>query len=143
MIDRAAILALIPHQGASCLLDAAHSWNAQELRASTRAHLDSANPFRRGGRLAPLIAAEMGMQAAALHGALTESEGAPGWLATLRDVEIRCERLDDPSFGVLRIDALREQGDAAGLIYGYSISTEQGDILVRGRGIVMLNKLNG
>ncbi|GAN54056.1 phosphotransferase [Tanticharoenia sakaeratensis] len=138
-LDRQAILRLIPHQGASCLIDACPEWDAQTLVATTRAHLLSDNPLRQHGRLGPIVGAEMAMQAAALHGALTAPHGGPpGYLAGLRDLDLACERLDEPAYETLRIEVFREQADQAGLIYRFTVSTEAGTRFVSGRGTVML-----
>lgn len=144
LIDRAGIMSRIPHQGASCLLDSCSAWTATTLSARTRAHLREDNPLRFEGWLGPLAGAEMAMQAAALHGALTgagERLKAPAYLAALRDLEWVCERLDVPEYGTLHLDVVREQSDTAGMIYGFKVTSANGENLVSGRGIVMFRPL--
>lgn len=141
MLDRNAILSRIPHQGASCLLDTCLSWSATALHATSLAHHDPDNPLRCHGRLGPVVAAEMAMQAAALHGSLTgDTSGPPGYLAALRDVVIQCDRLDNPQFGALHINVTKEHGMAGGLSYTFSVATESGEVVVKGRGTVMLRQ---
>lgn len=140
MLDRARILSLIPHQGASCLLDRVLDWSAQQVRCSTDAHLDPANPLRRDGRLGTICGVEIGLQAAALHGALRgdKAPSRPGYLASLRGVGFGTDRLDDPAHGTLQVVAVLEQGDESALLYRFEILSAAGAMLVQGRSVVVL-----
>jgi predicted hotdog family 3-hydroxylacyl-ACP dehydratase len=140
MLDRARILALIPHQGAMCLLDTMMSWDREHIVCGSRSHLDPAHPLRRDGRLGAVCGVEYGLQAAALHGALCAG-GVPqpaGYVAALRGVEFDVTRLDDPAFGALRIEADLEASSPAGLIYAFRVLAASGASLLAGRGTVML-----
>lgn len=139
MLDRNAILGLIPHQGASCLLESCLAWSDTTLHATSLAHQDRHNPLWRNGKMGPITGAEIAMQAAALHGALTgNSGGAPGYLAALRDVVIQCEQLNKPEFGILQIYVTQENGVPGGLAYAFSVTAEDGAVLVKGRGTVII-----
>ncbi|WP_338333585.1 phosphotransferase [Acetobacter sp. LMG 32666] len=142
MLKREDILARIPHQGASCLLDTCSAWSDVALCAHTAAHLHPDNPLRHAGRLGVLVGAEMAMQAAALHGALTGRAMARtgGYLAALRDLLSSTDRLDCAAYGLLQIDVLREQMDSAGMVYGFTIRSQPGNILLQGRGTVMFRR---
>src|SRR5262245_51430177 len=106
MVTRQRILELIPHQGTMCLLDAALDWSATDIACTSLSHLAADTPLRRAGQLPAVCGVEYGLQAAALHGALLSGRRQPqGYLGALRDVEIRVERLDQPSFGALRVTA--------------------------------------
>jgi predicted hotdog family 3-hydroxylacyl-ACP dehydratase len=136
-LDRRAIMALIPHQGAMCLLDGARRWSGAEIDCRAVSHLDPANPLRRDGRLAAVCGVEYGMQAAALHGALTgDGRPKPGYIAVLRGLAFHVDRLDDPAFGVLGITARLEQADAAGMRYAFHIDSAAGARLLEGCGLV-------
>lgn len=142
MLDRNAILKLIPHQGASCLLESCLAWSEKALHATSRAHCDPHNPLRRHGQLGPVVAAEIAMQAAALHGALTGGLGSsPGYLAALRDVVVLCERLDNPAYGTLHIHVSKEHGMTGGLAYAFRVTAENETILLTGRGTVVLRQV--
>ena len=143
VLGRGDILARIPHQGASCLLDTCSLWSDTTLRAHTEAHLRGDNPLRQGGRLGAMVGAEMAMQAAALHGALTgrTMDRTSGYLAALRDLLCRCDRLDREEYGQLQIDVVREQADSTGMVYGFSIHAQGGDMLLQGRGTVMFHHI--
>lgn len=143
MLDRTRIQALIPHQGAMCLLDSVLRWSEDAIACTAVSHLDPDNPLRDAGRLATLCGAEYGLQAAALHGALRAgAEAQPaGWLAALCDVELLAPRLDDPAYGALMVEARMERQDASGLIYAITIRAEDSRRLLAGRGVVVLPRL--
>jgi predicted hotdog family 3-hydroxylacyl-ACP dehydratase len=70
MLSREQIVALVPHQGAMCLLDRVLRWSAEDIVCGASSHLLPDNPLRRDGRLGAICGIEYGLQAAALHGAL-------------------------------------------------------------------------
>ena len=131
---------LIPHQGTMCLLDGVVFWTRESIRCRARSHLTPDNPLRRAGRLAAVCGIEYGLQAAALHGALSANAGrqAPGYLASLRGVAIAADWLDDPAIGVLDVEASLVLREAAGLIYRFHLRAEDGRTLVSGRAMIAL-----
>jgi predicted hotdog family 3-hydroxylacyl-ACP dehydratase len=131
---------LIPHQGAMCLLDEVVSWAQDAIVCRARSHLAADNPLRRAGRLGAVCGIEYGLQAAALHGALTAGGGrqAPGYLASLREVAIEVDRLDDPAIGVLAVQASLILREASGLIYLFRLRAEDGRALLSGRATIAL-----
>jgi predicted hotdog family 3-hydroxylacyl-ACP dehydratase len=138
MVTRQRILGLIPHQGDMCLLEAALDWSALDITCSARSHLSPANPLRRGGKLHAVCGIEYGLQAAALHGALLSGSGpTAGYLAALRDVEIHTLRLDEPSFGTLRVAATQERCTPEGLMYRLVVAAEGGEELLSGLAIMI------
>jgi predicted hotdog family 3-hydroxylacyl-ACP dehydratase len=142
-IDPDSIRALIPHQGAMCLLDRVREWSATRIAATASSHLDPGNPLRRDGRLAAICGCEYAFQAAALHGALLAG-GVPrpaGRLAALQLGRIAAARLDDPAFGMLAIEATLELADPGGLIYGFRVASEAGTVLLAGRGTIVLPRV--
>jgi len=123
-----------------CLLDEVLSWTTDAIQCRTLSHLAPGNPLRRGGRLAGICGAEYGLQAAALHGALTAGGIAQpaGYVAALRDVELGAGRLDDPAFAVMLVSAFLDRAEAAGLIYRFSLTTGEGRPLVSGQAAIIL-----
>lgn len=99
MIDRAGILALVPHQGAMCLWDEVVDWDARTIRLRAHNHRDSAHPLRSGDCLRAIHLCEYGAQAMAVHGGLRARESGgvakPGLLVALRGVELHVARIDD------------------------------------------------
>lgn len=140
LLDRSAIAALVPHHGAMCLLDAVEAWDDRAITCRVRSHLEPANPLRRAGRLATICGLECGFQAAALHGALRAGGACQkaGWLAALRRVALHVPFLDDPSFGLLRVDARAELAEAAGLVYAIRLAAEDGRALAEARATIVL-----
>jgi predicted hotdog family 3-hydroxylacyl-ACP dehydratase len=121
------------------LLDAVERWDAACILCLSHRHLDPRNPLRHGGVLPAVAGIEFGLQAAALHGALTEGRPQrPGFLALLRDVVLSCRRLDDAGLGALSIDARLDRREAGGLIYGFAVSSASGEGLLSGRAVIAL-----
>lgn len=131
--------ALIPHQGAMCLLESVVRWDADGILCRARSHLAADNPLRRDGRLGAACGIEYGLQAAALHGALKGGgKQPPGWFAALREAELLTDRLDVPEIGTLDVAATLEAGGAGGMIYRFALHAADGRPLVRGRATVAL-----
>lgn len=138
MLTRDAILRHIPHQGASCLLDEAIRWDETHLEALTRCHNDPTNPYRVADHLPPVTGVEMAMQAAALHGALTAHEARQGWLTSIRDVQIHCDRLDNADWDALTITVTQKHQAHSGMIYDFALLAPSAVLLLGGTGTVML-----
>ncbi len=143
MLDAGRIRALIPHQGAMCLLEAALRWDRGTILCRARSHLSTDNPLRRDGRLGAACGIEYGLQAAALHGALRALDAGgppppPGWFAVLRRAELCVDRLDVPAFGALAVQARLERAEPAGMIYGFVLRAATGRLLLRGRAGIVL-----
>lgn len=140
MIDREEIAGMIPHAGAMCLLDGVLSWDPTTIRCRSTRHRDPDNPLRRAGRLAAVCGIEFAAQAMAVHGRLaggTDRRPQAGYLASVRDLRCRQERLDllDPD---LVITAQRLMGDAQRVIYQFAIDCAGVEVL-SGRAAVVLD----
>jgi predicted hotdog family 3-hydroxylacyl-ACP dehydratase len=140
VINRDAIAALVPHSGGMVLLDQVVSWDDSCIMCRTRSHLDPANPLRRAGRLAATCGIEYALQAAALHGGLAAGGVAQpaGFLAALRDVTLYIDRLDDPAFGDLHVEARLERHEDGGSIYALELRSQARKVLLSGRAIIAL-----
>lgn len=113
-----------------CLLDRVFSWDSHQIQCETENHIVATNPLRRAGILPAICGVEFALQAMALHGALI-AEGKPqraGFVSSLRDIEMRIERLDDIETS-LRIVAEVVIAEANGFIYRFAISTNGRDLL--------------
>lgn len=136
-LDRAAIAALVPHQGGMCLLDRALDWDAARITCETSAHRVTDNPLRRDGMLPAVCGLEFALQAMALHGALTASAPQPaGFVSSLREVRLSALRLDTVP-GPLRITAEALIAEARGFIYRFEV-TGDGALLLDGQAAVIL-----
>ena len=139
-LDRAWLLAYLPHEGSMCLLDAVTDWDAQRIRCTASSHRRADNPLRAQDRLGAACGIEYAAQAMAAHGALLAAAGsAPraGYLASVRGVDLHIARLDDIAAD-LGIEAERLSGDDNTILYGFSVSA--GDrLLLSGRATVVLD----
>ncbi|NUS37961.1 MAG: phosphotransferase [Lysobacter sp.] len=139
MIDRAGILALVPHQGAMCLWDEVLAWDAQSIRLRAHNHRDPAHPLRRDGRLHALHLCEYGAQAMAVHGGLLARKAggraAAGMLVALRGVELHAVRIDELP-GALECEAQALVLGESGQQYAFRIRHD-GMLLAEGRAAVM------
>jgi predicted hotdog family 3-hydroxylacyl-ACP dehydratase len=143
-LDRAWLLAHLPHQGSMCLLDAVTDWDAQHIRCTAKSHRHPDNPLRAHDRLGAACGIEYAAQAMAVHGALlAAADSAPrvGYLASVRGVELQVARLDDIAAD-LELEAERLSGDDNTILYGFRVSAA-GRELLSGRAAVVLdaNKL--
>jgi predicted hotdog family 3-hydroxylacyl-ACP dehydratase len=139
-LDRAWIAERIPHSGTMCLLNGVETWSDEAIRCVATSHLDPGNPLRSNGRLAAVCGVEYAAQAMAVHGAVLAAQTQrprAGFLASLRNVEMRVERLDTLD-GPLIVEAERVSGDANNVLYSYALRC--GDRLVMtGRAAVILD----
>lgn len=139
IIGRADIAKLIPHAGAMCLLERVLEWDDASIRCLSTRHRAEDNPLRSRGRLAAVCGVEFAAQAMAVHGALAAGAGPrpkAGYLASLRELTCRCERLDGLA-GDLVIDAERVMGDARQAVYRFALHCDRSEILA-GRATVVL-----
>lgn len=140
MLDRSAIAARIPHQGAMCLLDEVEHWNADAIRCLSRSHQAPDNPLASDGRLGIAAGIEYAAQAMALHGGLIAAADAPprqGYLVSVRGVRFHAQRLDDAP-APLVVEAQRLSGDADQVLYAFVVSAG-GAPLIEGRAAVILD----
>ncbi|NYZ61188.1 phosphotransferase [Luteimonas deserti] len=140
MVDRDAILAMIPHQGAMCLWDAVTAWDEARIGLRSASHRDPHNPLRSDGHLRALHLCEYGAQAMAVHGGLrARGSGAavrPGMLVALRGVQLHVARIDDLAADLeCTAEVLVEAGDSQQ--YAFRIACA-GVLLAEGRAAVML-----
>ena len=131
VLDRAWLLARLPHQGAMNLLDEIAAWDTTSVRAIARNHAAPDHPLRRGGELPIVAGIEYGAQAAAAHGALAGAGAGAGFLASVRAVVFHAPRLDDAP-GPLEVFAEQLGGSESGVVYRFQVSAA-GRCLVEGR----------
>lgn len=123
-VARATLERLLPHQGASLMLDAVLDWDDQHIVCETHTHLDAGNPLRHAGALSPLTLIEYGAQAMALHaGLVAEQQGQSverRLLVSAQAVELEP---GDVSLlaGPLTVEARRRLADAKGALYEFTV----------------------
>ena len=122
-----------------CLLDEVVAWTGETIHARSRSHQRADNPLRSDERLRALHLCEYGAQAMAVHGGLVARAAggvaAPGFLVSLRAVELEVARIDDLE-GPLEVHAECLLGSEASWQYAFRIE-HAGIVIARGRAAVM------
>jgi len=130
---------LIPHQGAMCLLDEIVAWDENAIHARSRSHQRMDNPLRSDDRLRAVHLCEYGAQAMAVHGGLLAraagGSAAPGFLVSLRAVELAIARIDDLR-DALDVHAEKIIGSATSWQYQFRIE-HAGSVIAEGRAAVL------
>ena len=126
LIDREELCGLVPHSGNMCLLDSVLSWDDTHIRCTASSHTDPRNPLRKQGRLAAVHLLEYGAQAMAVHGGIlareSSSDARPGYLATLRDVTITADYIDQIKTP-LNIEAEKIAASSDSFMYKFRVTT--------------------
>ena len=142
MRGRDAIAALIPHQGAMCLLDRVVEWDKDHIVLATRTHRAADNPLRLDGRLRAVHLCEYGAQAMAVHGGLSAQAAGraaqPGFLVSLRDVKLNVDFIDQLS-GELQVSAQRLLESASSWQYSFEVKHGE-ETLATGRAAIIARK---
>jgi predicted hotdog family 3-hydroxylacyl-ACP dehydratase len=139
MTDAAKIAELIPHAGRMCLLDDIVSWDDATICCRSSQHRMPDNPLRQDGRLGALAGIEFAAQAMAAHGRLAGAIGErprAGFIASLRGIVCRCERLDQLDNDIV-VTATKLMGDGAQVMYAFTVACA-GEELLAGRATVVL-----
>jgi len=131
-IGRETVCDLIPHGGLMCLLDEVESWDETHILCLAHSHRSLDNPLRDERGLAAIHGVEYGAQAMAVHGALLARRDGrrlgAGYLAALREVQLRARRLDTVS-GALRVSAHRLLADGGNLMYQIKVADAASSLL--------------
>lgn len=139
VIGRDKIATLIPHAGAMCLLDRVVHWSATSIRCLSRRHMAEDNPLRSRARLGAICGVEFAAQAMALHGRLCAGladASRHGYLASVRQVTCRCDRLDAYATD-LTIEAERLAGDERQAMYQFALRCNEVELLSGRAAVVM------
>jgi len=144
-LDRSWLERHIPHQGDMCLLDEVLTWNPVRVQCRTTTHRDATNPLRAHNRLAAVCGIEYAAQAMAVHGALiasritspTQSAKVAGYLASVRNVNLYADRLDDVESDLVATAEL-VTGDEHTVLYDFTVSAGE-RVLLAGRATIVFN----
>ena len=132
-----ALAKLLPHGANMVLIDEVTAHDATRIECRSARHRDPANPLRIDGVLPALAGLEWAAQAMALHGALQRNPPgvlAHGRIASVRDVEVAAERLDQTD-APLQVRCTLEQASGTIRAYGFTVEAA-GQPLLRGRMVV-------
>lgn len=139
LLDRTAIAALIPHDGAMCLLDGVLAWDRTSIACIASSHRAPDNPLAAQGHLDVVCGVEYAAQAMAVHGGLVGDGRRPaaGYLASLRDVVCEVDRLDLLE-GDLLVKAELLIADGGRVIYSFSLTSDARPVM-SGRAAVVID----
>ena len=156
-LDRQWIEQHIPHKGRMCLLDEVLAWDAARIRCRSATHRSADNPLRLHGRLGAACGIEYAAQAMAVHGALIAASAplastvatsvrasigsSVGYLASVRNVTLRVERLDDLEPDLIAA-AERVTGDGRTVLYEFSVTSGR-QLLLSGRASIVFDATFG
>jgi predicted hotdog family 3-hydroxylacyl-ACP dehydratase len=138
-LSRAEIAQLIPHTGAMCLLESVQQWDGDRIVCTAVSHRDPANPLRRDGVLPAVCGVEYAAQAMGVHGRLAannRSKPAVGYLASLRDLVLQAERLDDGG-DRLTVEVRRLADSGESVMCEFTIRGAERELL-RGRATLLM-----
>ena len=131
---------LIPHRDAMSLLDAVVAWDDAQIHASAASHRSRGNPLRSDGMLRSVHLCEYAAQAMAVHGGLLAQRAgqtaAPGFLVSLRAVQLHVARLDGLP-GPLDVHAQKLLDGGGSWQYAFRVE-HAGALLAEGRAAVMV-----
>jgi predicted hotdog family 3-hydroxylacyl-ACP dehydratase len=133
------ICELLPHTGAMCLLESVQTWDAEGIVCTAVSHRDPANPLRRDGMLPAVCGIEYAAQSIGVHGRLVadnRAKPAAGYLASLRDIVLHADRIDDAG-AVLTIETCRLAGTGESVMCEFRVRAAERE-LVRGRATLLL-----
>ena len=141
-VDKKWIAQHIPHQGSMCLLDFVESWDTNTIQCRASSHRATDNPLRSQQQLSSACGIEYAAQAMAVHGALLAPADSArpkiGYLVSIRGTQLYVAKLDDidSDLVVTATSIARTEND---VLYQFSVSSEQGKLLLEGRAAVVLN----
>jgi predicted hotdog family 3-hydroxylacyl-ACP dehydratase len=142
MLAKAQWRDVIPHKADMCLLDDVVDWNDTDIHLTAASHRDPHNPLRSDGMLRAVHLCEYGAQAMAVHGGLIARRdggtAAPGYLVSLRAIELHTARIDDLPHD-LDVFATQLHGDASGWQYEFRVEHD-GTLIAGGRAAVMTQR---
>ena len=145
-LNQKAIEALIPHNGAMSLLNEVLKWDEDRIICLANSHRSKHNPLRNENALSSVCGVEYAAQAMAVHGALStgdpDEEPRPGYLASIKNLDLLVSSLDDIESDLV-IEAELLMRDKEFLVYQFRVLSEDLNLL-SGRAIISIkgNSIN-
>ena len=145
-LNQKEIEALIPHSGAMSLLNEVLKWDEDHIICLANSHRSKHNPLRNENALSSVCGVEYAAQAMAVHGALSKSdpdeEPRPGYLASIKNLDLLVSSLDDIESDLV-IEAELLMRDKEFLVYQFRVLSDDLNLL-SGRAIISIkgNSIN-
>ena len=139
-LNQKEIETLIPHSGAMSLLNEVLKWDEDHIVCLANSHRSKHNPLRNENALSSVCGVEYAAQAMAVHGALSKSdpdeEPRPGYLASIKNLDLLVSSLDDIESDLV-IEAELLMRDKEFLVYQFRVLSEDLNLL-SGRAIISI-----
>jgi len=121
-----------------CLLDEVLEWDAKCAKCRSSSHRSLDNPLRAYGRLGASCGVEYAAQTMAVHGAAIAAAAGvhcpPGYLASVRGLQLHVDQLDDISADLIA-SVQHVAGNERTALYEFSVTDGQ-RILLSGRATI-------
>lgn len=139
-LNQKEIEALIPHSGTMSLLNEVIVWDEDHIICLANSHRSKHNPLRYENTLSSVCGVEYAAQAMAVHGALSkgdpDEEPRPGYLASIKNLDLLVSSLDDIESDLM-IEAELLMRDKEFLVYQFRVLSEDLNLL-SGRAIISI-----
>ena len=132
------IMSRLPHSGSMSLLHEVIQADDHSLTALANSHLDIDNPLRLEDKIATVNGIEYAAQAMAVHGSLLSDAPQAGYIASVRNIEIKVPQLPETQ-APLMIKVEQLMSNENGFTYQFHISCEQ-QLLISGKITVFLTQ---
>ena len=133
----------LPHSGNMSLLHEVIQADDNSLTALATSHLDIDNPLRLNGKIATVNGIEYAAQAMAVHGSLLSDTPQAGYIATVRNIEIKVPYLPETKSHETKtplvIEVQQLMSNDNGFTYQFHISCQQ-QSLISGKITVFLTQ---
>ena len=133
----------LPHSGNMSLLHEVIQADGNSLTALATSHLDIDNPLRLNGKIATVNGIEYAAQAMAVHGSLLSDTPQAGYIATVRNIEIKVPCLPETKSHETKtplvIEVQQLMSNDNGFTYQFHISCQQ-QSLISGKRTVFLTQ---
>ena len=145
-LNKKEIEALIPHNGAMSLLNEVLKWDEDHIVCLANSHRSKHNPLSNENVVSSVCGVEYAAQAMAVHGALStggpDEEPRPGYLASIKNLDLLVSSLDDIESDLV-IEAELLMRDKEFLVYQFRVLSEDLNLL-SGRAIISIkgNSIN-
>jgi len=118
----------LPHSGKMCLLNEVIQSDETSLIAQAISHLDIDNPLRINDTINTINGIEYAAQAMAVHGSLLSDKPQAGYIASVRNIEIKIPTLPEQKQPlVIAVEQLMSNEN--GFTYQFDISCEQQSLI--------------
>lgn len=118
----------LPHSGKMCLLNEVIQSDETSLIAQAVSHLDIDNPLRINDTINTINGIEYAAQAMAVHGSLLSDRPQAGYIASVRNIEIKIPTLPEQKQPLV-ISVEQIMSNENGFTYQFDISCEQQSLI--------------